>query len=199
MELDRRREERFDALFRRHVSGVASYCRWRGASHSDVDDAVAEVFLVVWRRLEVVPNEPATRAWLYATARKVLANKSRGDHRRAKLTDALSGQPVLPDSENPAVGQVREALAELAPRDVEILLLAEWEGLTPAEIATVMGAPAVTVRVRLHRARSRFRAVFEAQAPAARAGEAKRAPRRSEALPVSPLRPTCVNPEGADS
>jgi RNA polymerase sigma-70 factor (ECF subfamily) len=42
-----------------------------------------------------------------------------------------------------------------------VLLLAEWEGLTPAQIGTVVGCLAVTARGRLHRARRRFRSVFE--------------------------------------
>jgi RNA polymerase sigma-70 factor (ECF subfamily) len=36
-----------------------------------------------------------------------------------------------------------------------------WEGLSPAEIAAVLGCRGVTARGRLHRARRRFRAAFE--------------------------------------
>ena len=54
-----------------------------------------------------------------------------------------------------------EALARLGPRDREVLLLAEWEGLSPAQIATVLGCLTVTARGRLHRARGRFRNAFE--------------------------------------
>jgi hypothetical protein len=43
-----------------------------------------------------------------------------------------------------------------------VLLLAEWEGLPPAEITVVLGCLAITARGRLHRARRRFRTVFEA-------------------------------------
>jgi DNA-directed RNA polymerase specialized sigma24 family protein len=56
---------------------------------------------------------------------------------------------------------VHDALRRLAPRDREILLLAEWAGLSPVEIAGVLGCLTVTARGRLHRARSRFRSVFE--------------------------------------
>jgi DNA-directed RNA polymerase specialized sigma24 family protein len=56
---------------------------------------------------------------------------------------------------------VRAALRRLAPRDREVLLLAEWEGLSPTQIAAVLGCLTVTARGRLHRARRRFRAVFE--------------------------------------
>ena len=46
-------------------------------------------------------------------------------------------------------------------QDVEVLLLANWEGLSPAEIAVVIGVPAATARTRLHRARGRLRAELE--------------------------------------
>jgi RNA polymerase sigma-70 factor (ECF subfamily) len=42
-----------------------------------------------------------------------------------------------------------------------VLLLAEWEGLSPAEIANVLGCLTVTARGKLHRARRRFQAVYE--------------------------------------
>ena len=56
---------------------------------------------------------------------------------------------------------MHEALARLGPRDREVLLLAEWEGLSPAQVASVLGCLTVTARGRLHRARRRFRDVFE--------------------------------------
>ena len=49
----------------------------------------------------------------------------------------------------------------IGPGDREVLLLAEWEGLSPAQIAAVVGCPTVTARGRLHRARRRFRTIYE--------------------------------------
>lgn len=174
-QLDKGRRLCFEALFREHVAGVASYCRWRSRFPGDVDDAVAEVFLIAWRRLEDVPSGAAARPWLYATARRVIANQARSQARRDRLQDRLRVQPEIPHFEDtPVAGWVRDVLADLRPRDREILLLAEWEGLAPAEIATVMRCPAVTVRGRLHRARLRFRTAFQAQA--ATAGQAQFSP-----------------------
>jgi Sigma-70, region 4 len=42
-----------------------------------------------------------------------------------------------------------------------VLLLSEWEDLSPAQIAVVLGCGAMTARGRLHRARRRFRTAFE--------------------------------------
>lgn len=163
-ESDVERRRRFEALFREHVAGIASYCHWQLRSFGDVDDAVAEVFLVVWRRLEDVPTGEAAGPWLYGTTRRVLANQARSRARRSRLQERLNVQPaVCRDQDDPMAGRVREALAALGPHDREVLLLAEWEGLAPAEIAKVVHCPAVTARGRLHRARRRFRAAFESQ------------------------------------
>lgn len=153
--------ERFDALFADYASDVVAYCTWRAGS-SEAQDAAAEVFLTAWRRLDKVPEGEAARVWLYATARRVIANQRRSARRRAALQERVVAH--MPPAEEPASEEetlVYEALHRLAPRDREVLLLAEWEGLAPAEIATVLGCLTVTARGRLHRARRRFRAVFE--------------------------------------
>jgi RNA polymerase sigma factor (sigma-70 family) len=150
--------DRFDRLFAAYSADIVAYCGWRARSPADAQDAVADVFLTAWRRLDDIPEGDAARVWLYATARRVLANQRRSSRRRAALEERLASQPAAVEPEETVV---REALTRLAPRDREILLLAEWEGLTHAEIATVMGCQAVTARGRLHRARRRFRAVYE--------------------------------------
>jgi RNA polymerase sigma-70 factor (ECF subfamily) len=159
-----RRRQRFDALFQRHVAGVASYCRWRSRSLVDAEDAVADVFLIAWRRLDDVPAGDEARPWLYATARRVLANQARANTRRRRLNEKLRAEPPANGTdEDTRIGGVHEALTALDPHDRELLLLVEWEGLTPAEAAAVLHRPPVAVRVRLHRARGRFRAAYQAQ------------------------------------
>jgi RNA polymerase sigma factor (sigma-70 family) len=160
-----RDRRRFDALFDAHRLDIASYRSWRTASRTDAEDAVAEVFLVAWRRIESVPAGDAARAWLYATARRVMANQRRSRRRRAALEDRLVQERLVDASGTATVTReeaaVRDVLARLGDRDREILLLVEWEGLRPAELAAVLGCREVTARGRLHRARRRFRETFE--------------------------------------
>jgi RNA polymerase sigma-70 factor (ECF subfamily) len=157
------RSQRFDALFTAHAPDIVAYCSWRAATASDAQDAAADVFLTAWRRLDAVPRGEGARVWLYATARRVLANQRRSRRRHAALQERLAAEPALPsaDLQDVETTLVHEALQRLGARDREVLLLAEWEGLSPAEIGAVLGCLAVTARGRLHRARRRFRAVFE--------------------------------------
>jgi RNA polymerase sigma factor (sigma-70 family) len=170
------RERRFRCLFARYLPDMVAYCGWRTESAADAQDAVSEVFLTVWRRLDDVPEGDDARLWIYATARRVLSNQARAQRRRALLTTRLGSlaerygeagehlvAPALQeDGLDPLEAQlVRAALAQLRPLDQEILLLSEWEGLEPAQIAQVLHCPAVTARGRLFRARRRFREAYE--------------------------------------
>jgi RNA polymerase sigma-70 factor (ECF subfamily) len=158
------RARRFDELFEAYCPDIVSYCRWRAVSHTDAEDAVSEVFLTAWRRLADIPRGPDARLWLYATARRVLANQRRSHRRSAALVERLASEPVFnPDDRAADRDQalVHAALARISERDREVLLLAEWEGLSAEQIASVLGCLAVTARGRLHRSRRRFRAVFE--------------------------------------
>jgi RNA polymerase sigma-70 factor, ECF subfamily len=72
----------FEQLYRDYADRVHAYALRRAGS-SVADDVVTEVFLVVWRRLHRVPDEPLP--WLYGVARKVVANRRRSDSRAAAL------------------------------------------------------------------------------------------------------------------
>jgi RNA polymerase sigma factor (sigma-70 family) len=160
---DRRR--RFEALFASYGPDIVAYCGWRAESASDAQDAVSEVFLAAWRRLDELPGGDAARVWLYATARRVIANQRRSSRRRSALHQRLAAEAATaagpPSAAADEAAAVRAALARLGPADREVLLLAEWEGLSPTQIAAVAGCLTVTVRGRLHRARRRFRTVYE--------------------------------------
>jgi RNA polymerase sigma-70 factor (ECF subfamily) len=150
-------------LFAAHGRDIASYCTWRTESKADAEDAVAEVFLVAWRKLDTIPQGEGARAWLYATARRVTANARRSVRRREALADRITLERV-DDLQNEAPAEqsvVHEALAMLDGPDRELLLLVEWEGLRPGELAAVLDCQEVTARGRLHRARLRFRDAFE--------------------------------------
>lgn len=128
-----------------------------------VDDIVAETFLVVWRRLDDVPEPPLP--WLLTVARNVAGTERRGAARRQRLwLKAQTGRVEGYDPGGPEIGDGRilGALARLNERDREVLTLVAWDGLTPAQAAAVLGEPSVRFRQRLHRAGQRLRAELAA-------------------------------------
>jgi RNA polymerase sigma-70 factor (ECF subfamily) len=151
--------ERLEALFREHEPAVVAYVRRRAPEHA-VDDVVAETFLVVWRRLDRVPD-PAL-PWLLGVARRVLADQRRSDRRRRRLDSRLAATQsrALPPAAEPGEDRAITALQQLSEKDREALLLICWEGLTPREAAIVLGEPAGRFRVRLHRAKRRIKTLL---------------------------------------
>ncbi len=145
----------FEELYRRHGGRVLAYAL-RRTSPAVADDVVADVFLVAWRRRDDVPADALP--WLLGVARKVLANRRRGEQRVLALQHRLAFEP----GGDPAAGgadvddRVIRALARLGERDRELLMLLAWDGLSQAEVADVLGVRKNTVAVRLHRARQHF-------------------------------------------
>lgn len=173
-------QARFDAMYREHGGAVRRYVRRRWDAQS-TDDVVADVFVVAWRRLPAVPDDPLP--WLLGVARRVLANRRRGADRERALRERIAARqrpaPSFAERDEPPSGGgvVWEALGALSERDREVLLLVAWEGLAPARAGVVLGIGSNTFAVRLYRARRRFR-----RALAAASVRAEQQPRSAEVV-----------------
>lgn len=140
----------FEPLYRAVAPELFGYLRRRGVQ--DAEDVVAEVFTTAWRRRSDLPAPMLRRAWLFGTARRLLLADGRRRQQHEEAATYLVESRAT--TENPSTEAiVAEALARLSPGDRELILLTEWESLTPAEIAVALGIRPGTVRVRLHRAR----------------------------------------------
>jgi RNA polymerase sigma-70 factor, ECF subfamily len=157
---------RFDALFTEHKRQVLAYAMRRTQTLADAEDVAAETFIIAWRKLGSIPaTEPL--AWLYAVARRVLANHRRGNGRRERLAALLRVEDVATPlrAGEDLDGPVFAALASLSPADQEILRLIAWEELGNQGIAVVLGITANAVAIRLHRARARFADALARETP----------------------------------
>ena len=127
---------RFDTLFTEYQRHVLAYAMRRTQIPADAEDVAAETFTIAWRKFDAIPAaEPLP--WLYAVARRVLANHRRGHGRRDRLAALLRVEDVATpirageDRDGPAF----VALASLSPADQEVLRLVAWEELGNQEIA----------------------------------------------------------------
>lgn len=153
---------RFAALYERYYPHVYAYCRRR--SYKDaVDDLVADVFLTVWRKIDSAPDDDDPIQWLYRIAYLVLTNHWRRSGRQKKLAEKLRSigaepMPLIPDQfvVREEVREVLEAARRLRREDQELLRLSLWEGLSMADMASVLGIKENAAKQRLHRARKRL-------------------------------------------
>ncbi len=129
-------------------------------NHADADDVVQEVFVRVVRGLAAFRQEALFSTWL----RRVTINtvyRFLDRRRRAQVTMGEISGPEAPCDCQPEVralqGELDEAinraLQQLSPELRGALVLTVFEGVAPAELATIEGCSRATVYWRVHRAR----------------------------------------------
>ena len=141
--VEHERVRRLEALFAAHARAVRAYAL-RRIDPATADDIVSEVFVIAFRRLEEIPDQPLP--WLLATARRVLANHRRAEGRRHALTAQLGVLHAGVWGEEPdGATELLGAVARLRESDREILLLVAWEDLDPADRGGGVGMLASSV------------------------------------------------------
>lgn len=173
----------FAALFDRHRDRVFGQAlRLLRAPH-DAEDVTAMVFLEAWRRrADVRVVDGSIVAWLLVTTNNVVRNHDRST-RRYRIALAKLPQPAPQDDHAPAVDaaldnlprdrRVRDAFAQLSPRDQDVITLCVLEELPLAEAAAVLRVPVGTVKSRLSRAKQRLGALTVGTAAPALEGGAE--------------------------
>ncbi|NYI04560.1 RNA polymerase sigma factor [Allostreptomyces psammosilenae] len=156
-------ERRFVEWYEAYYADISAYMR-RRLPEAQVADAVADVFLVAWRRQGEVPRERPL-PWLYGVARRTVANLRRRGDRSRDLLEVLgrTSSGTLPDPAGELSTRlaVVRAFGQLSELEQEVLRLALWEGLSTREGAKVLSCAPATYAMRLHRARRRLRRLLE--------------------------------------
>ncbi len=152
-------------LYRERFAGLRRYLERSLDDPQHATDIAQEAFIRLFERGSM-PTEPA--AWLVTVANNLVRDDVRRRGRRLRLLEATG--PVAMGEPTPGVearferderrAQVRRALARLAPRDRDALLL-RHSGFSYREIATALSIAETSVGTTLARAGAAFRAAWE--------------------------------------
>ena len=153
----------FQAAFDQHKDAVYRFAWRMSGSAPAAEDITQDVFVGLLRYPDRFdPARGTMRAFLLGIARNLALKHWRAEHRFEPLDDegaharAVVAEPV--DLGRGEVGEmVGRAVHALVPLQREVVILAEYEGLTLAEIAQAVDADVGTVKSRLHRARENLR------------------------------------------
>lgn len=163
-------EAAFVSLYERHHAAMFRFAYRLTGSRAAAEDVVHDCFLDLVREHGVGstacfdPSRGSLRNYLYGMVRHRAHKIFRRTSRECELDDACDerctttrDEPLgrLLDAELSEI--VRRAIQELPPLQREALLLFEYEELSLAEVAGVVGADAGTVKARLFRARRSLR------------------------------------------
>lgn len=135
---------------------------------ADAEDALQATFAVaIDRAASWDPSRPLL-PWLAG----ILGNhcKRIGERRARRREQELPAEPLVLDDGSPLqaterrelVAKLREHIDRLPVEQRQVLLLQLEHGLSPAEVAEVLGVPPGTVRMRLHRSVQTLRGVLPA-------------------------------------
>jgi|ERR1039458_3415885 RNA polymerase sigma-70 factor (ECF subfamily) len=158
---------RFEALYVENYGSIYSYVARRASpgGASDVTDIVAEVFTVAWRRRSDLRPAAEDRLWLFGVARRCVLAHYRRTGRTRQLVDRListhSRDAVSDSTGGFSDSRVSAALERLRPSDREVLLLALWDELNHADIASILHCSTNAVALRLKRAKARLEVLLD--------------------------------------
>jgi RNA polymerase sigma-70 factor (ECF subfamily) len=164
-------DEQFRSLFAHTYDDVLRFAQ-RRLPRAQAEDAVAEAFLVAWRRFAEAPQSlDDRRAWLFGITRKCMLNARRSQGRTQALnirlvetTPTQSPEPIESDALAARLDMAR-AWRHLTARDQEVIALDVFESLTSAQAGHVLGISAAAYRLRLMRARTALRSELDRPAP----------------------------------
>lgn len=156
-------EEAFEALFYRHYDRVYGILFRLVGNRGAAEDLTQEVFLKLYQTRFSAAGDHNVSAWLYRVAVNSGYNAIRSRRRRWQRDTVLlpDSTDVEPDPAT-AVAQketqqkVRQTLARLPRRDVQLLLLRQM-GFSYDEMAAICGVATGSVGTLLRRAAGAFR------------------------------------------
>jgi RNA polymerase sigma factor (sigma-70 family) len=151
-------------LYDRYQSSVSNFVRRATNDASDVEDVVHATFMTAAKAAGNFDGRQSCRPWLVGIAARLLHRRKRGLSRWARALRELTvregdrySDPHRELSARDEVTRLSAALAKLTEPKRVVLLLAESEGLSSEDIATVLQIPVGTVWTRLHHARRDLR------------------------------------------
>ena len=170
--------DQFHALYRGEFAFVWAAARRLGVPPAAVDDAVQDVFVTAYRRLDQLRFEVSPRAWLYGVTRRVASRYHRGAFRRRRRVAALEqvGAPIEPAPQDRALAlqHIDRLLDGLGAGTRAAWEMSELLGMSGPEIASELGLPLNTVYSRVRLARQQLQRGL-GEEPLARAVAQRRA------------------------
>jgi len=171
-----------ETLMERHSARIYRVAFGITRSHSEAEEVVQDVFLTLFRKIDMFEGRAALGTWLYRVATNAALIKRRGKrvelemsledclptfrddgHRegdRVMLVADWSGTPESALLSGEAREILEQALERLPEHYRALLVLRDVEELSNEEVAEIFGESVSSVKSRLHRARMALREVL---------------------------------------
>ena len=156
-----------EALCERHAPRVERLARHILRDPEDAGDAAQEALAKMCVRLHQFRGDAQFSTWLH----RLVVNTCRdaAERRAARITEPLddeiragtTGDPVRAAGMAELRRELCDSLAEISPRQAQVVVLKDAMGYSFEEIAEAAGMPVGTAKCHAHRGRSRMRERLE--------------------------------------
>ena len=146
-------------------------------NHEDANDVMQETFIKVYQSIHTFRQEAAFETWIYRiTVNEALNFVKRRERRResplstteeseydptVRQKAEIANDPQINAEKTELRHWVTKAVNSLSLKHRIVVILHELEGLTHAEIASILNCSEGTVRSRLHYARKQLRSLLK--------------------------------------
>jgi len=146
----------FEVLVRRHEASVFRLALRMTASPADAEEAAQDAFVQAWRSLHLYRGDATFRTWLARIVTNRCLDLVAARRPASELPETL--EDTRADLAAHAEGRERlraltRAILALPPDARAALVLREFQGLSYAEGAEILGVSLPAVKGRIHRAR----------------------------------------------
>jgi len=158
----------FSELYRRYARDVHRFALFLCGDRALAEDLTSETFVRAFVGRDDLRVD-TVKAYLLAIARNLYRDARRRDARVVPLDEAASvhrqaGPDAAPDG-GLRLEEILAAIQRLPESDREALVLAVDRDLPYTRIAAILGCSVPAVKVRVHRARAKLRAILDEEQP----------------------------------
>lgn len=176
-------EEAFVLLVGRYQEPMLRLARSMVTSQSVAEEAVQDTWMGVVRGIDRFEGRSSLKTWLF----RILINRTRSAGSREHSNTSIESLHAVDPNRFDSQGQwadpldrwvertedrldaarwlpvLKTALDELPPRQRQVIILRDVEGVSGVEACDLLGISAGNQRILLHRGRSHLRGILEAQ------------------------------------
>jgi RNA polymerase sigma-70 factor, ECF subfamily len=143
----------FQKLFEEVGPLITRFLRRRLSDYAELEDVCQEAMIAVYKSRHTYQPTRPFEPWLFAIVRRVSSQHFRRVRERLGFQVLLDELPEMYlEAGTGGDLEVREALEQLSPAQIEALSLTKLSGLTVEEAARRTGTSISSMKVRVHRA-----------------------------------------------
>lgn len=168
------------AIHNQYRTAILIYLSGLTGNLAEAEDLTQEVFIKIDKSLETYRGDSKLSTWIYKIANNIAIDRIRSASYRKiqKKTDSISlldnekeNTSILIDNNEPSLEQkivrgemngcIQNYINQLNKNYKMVILLCDYQGLKNNEAAEVLGVSLATVKIRLHRARTKLKKMMD--------------------------------------